>query len=249
MSGEVVHMRVFVTGDIHGDEDDAFWRLQGAGLMPDDVLVLLGDVGIAYGGHENRRLMEVLDDLPCDVLVVRGNHDTRYCRDMRDGTFGEGTCKHVLWHGNAVMRDSAYPGVVFAPDEGGLLTLGGKTCLVIPGAWSIDGDYRIMRGMAFEEEEQLTEEEMDAILALAASNDIDYVFSHTCPASWRDEILLWKGEDVDEDVDIDDTMEESMEDVLDECDNLQGWYFGHFHDDLAVGGIGRLVYRDVVRVA
>ena len=56
-------------------------------------------------------------------------------------------------------------------------------------------------------------------------------------------------EDVDEDVDVDDTMEEFMDDVLDVCDNLEGWYFGHFHDDLTVGGIGRLVYRDVVRVA
>ena len=39
---------ILLTGDIHGDVRSPLWVIQRHGLTPDDLLILLGDVGLNY---------------------------------------------------------------------------------------------------------------------------------------------------------------------------------------------------------
>ena len=43
---------ILLTGDIHGDVRSPLWVIQRHGLTPDDLLILLGDVGLNYYGAD-----------------------------------------------------------------------------------------------------------------------------------------------------------------------------------------------------
>mgnify|MGYP002526073266 CR=1 FL=1 len=43
---------ILLTGDIHGDVRSPLWVIQKYGLTPDDILILLGDVGLNYYGAD-----------------------------------------------------------------------------------------------------------------------------------------------------------------------------------------------------
>ncbi len=243
-------MSLYVTGDVHGDLDEFDWRLARSGIdfVEDDVLLLLGDVGLKYGDYLHYYFPSYLAELPCTVLVMRGNHDVRYWRDMVRGDYGE--CPEAVeWQGNVFMREAAYPNVLYVADEGDVLTIDGHTCLAVPGAWSIDHEIRRERHLPFEPEEKLTEDERDVLLRKAAHEDVEYVFSHTCPAFWMSELsdLLLPPGFVSE---VDNSVEEWLDDVLDVVSpTLRGWYFGHFHGIRDVArGTGHLLYRNFVRV-
>ncbi len=244
-------MSLYAIGDVHGRATDAMCAIEpiAPSLAPSDTIVMLGDVGIAYGDHVHGDLRRYLASLPCTVLVMRGNHDVRYWRDMQLGILTHGRAEFVDWSGSVFMRDSRYPNTLYVPDGGDLVTIEGHPCLFIPGAWSIDGEYRREMGYPWEPEEQLTGSEMDQLLALAQAHPIEHVFSHTCPLSWENELTdLFFPPDLAPP--IDDTMEAWMDDVLEACeDTLEGWWFGHFHGDRDVArGFGHLLYHDARRV-
>lgn len=244
-------MSLYAVGDIHGNVDNAHCAIDPMlpSLTESDTIVLLGDVGIRYGDNTHGTLRKYLSRLPCTVLVLRGNHDVRYWRDALWGDFGRGHIETIDWQGNVVLRDDRYRNVLYLPDGGGLLTIDGHVCLAIPGAWSIDKEYRLEMGMPWEPEEQLTTSEMSQLLALAESHPIEHIFSHTCPQSWLRELddLLFPSDMAPP---IDDAMPVWMDDVLEACDStLEGWWFGHFHDDRDVAfGLGHLLYHDARKV-
>lgn len=244
-------MHLYATGDIHGDTYDLMWRVRNMDdeLTEDDALICLGDVGIKYGYSEHPELVDYLSSLPCAVLVMRGNHDCRYWRDMLSGDLGEGRAEMVEWQGNDLLRDARYPNVMYLPDGGDLMTIDGHKCLAIPGAWSIDWRIRARQYLPFEPEEQLTKEERNRLLGLARQSDPEHVFSHTCPEEWMEDFedLLLPD---DYELECDNTMEDWMDDVLDVMGpSLEGWWFGHFHDDRdIVFGLGHLLYNDIKKV-
>ena len=242
-------MALYATGDIHGDAREFAQRISGLDepLARDDVLICLGDVGIKYGRHCAHELLDALSSLPCVVLVMRGNHDIRYWRDLQNGTFGDGSGEYVEWRGCVCMRDPHYPRVLYLPDDGGALTLDGHRCLVVPGAWSIDGKMRRMGGLPYEPDEQLTFDERMRILDAAAEAPVEYVFSHTCPQTWlpalKDLFLPVSQRKTDK------TMEAMLDEVLRLVyPTCEGWYFGHYHDDRDVYGIGHMLMSGVRKV-
>lgn len=244
-------MHLYAVGDIHGNVGIARRAIDPLvpSLSTSDALVCLGDVGIAYGQHVHEDLWHYLSHLPCTALVLRGNHDTRYWRDLTAGILGSGRAELVDMFDAVFMRDLRYPNVLFVGDSGDLVTIDGHTCLFIPGAWSIDGKYRRETYLPWEPEEQLTEGERDNLLHLAETNDIEHVFSHTAPFGWMSTYLDDRLIPAEVMPASDCTMEIWMDDVLDACDNLLGWWFGHFHDDRDVAfGLGHLLYQRVRRV-
>lgn len=245
-------MSVILTGDIHGEAFALESRLldgDGKPLVGEgDTLVCLGDVGLLYGEYLMGDLRRLMTRLPCDVVVMRGNHDARYCRDMRSGAFAHGRVLERSWCGGTVLYDRKCPNILYVPDEGGLFTIEGRSCLFVPGAFSVDGEWRRSRGYPWEPEEQLTDSEMDALLVLARENRIDYVLSHTCPLSWEPHLCDLFLQVVDQ-ARVDHAMERWMDGLLDVvAPTLRGWYFGHYHADRPIPARvpARMLFRDLV---
>ena len=75
--------------------------------------------------------------------------------------------------------------------------------------------------------EQLTEEEMQLAEEYLKYKKVDFVFSHTCPYSWRPTDLFLNGIDQSK---VDNTMEFWM-DSLKDMFQWNIWCFGHYHAD------------------
>lgn len=247
---------LFVTGDVHGvswDLDDRMERLAGVIEHPlgrDDEVLLLGDVGLRYGLHEGRDLLAAMRQWDVTFVVMRGNHDARYWRDLDAGMYGDGY-RETTWRGGPVRVDARAENVLYLPDDGGLYENDGHPFLVIPGAFSVDGTWRVATGAPYELEEQLTASEMDRIVGLSEGGGIEHVFSHTCPLSWLERFsdLMLPG--IRQDL-VDKTMERMMDVVLENVgDGLRGWWFGHYHDDrpiLGTDGVGHMLRYSVLPV-
>lgn len=235
----------YVTGDIHGDTHDLKGRLRNAGLGEGDFVLCLGDVGLKYGPKVYRELRFQMAHCPATFLIMRGNYDVRYIRDIREGTyFGSAHADERDWCGIHVVYDERCPNILYLPDEGGAFERNGQRCLVMPGAFSVDGMDRRRRRDSFEWEEQLTEEELGELIRLSCEAPVDYVFSHTCPFAWENDISYTFFEDLDQSS-VDKTMEHAFDQVLANVEpTLKRWYFGHFHDDNSeiAGGLGHMLY-------
>lgn len=272
-------LRAYAIGDVHGDQLKLYseiTRLLGSTVaadkqsdrsldagddyvqddyaqdlsLNDNVYFMLGDVGVKYGAYENLYVLETMSILPGTFVIMRGNHDARYIRDFADddrlGLYKEN------WHGGAMWRSSTYPNVLFAPDCGDVYHVNGVGVALIPGAYSVDGRFRIMNGYPFEPDEQLTYTEMSDMLDKIdrSGEDIRIVMSHTCPLRWESEIsdLFIDGLPQSR---IDKGTERFLDAVLDDIgeDKLIGWYFGHYHDDRTVaGGKGHMAFNVPVRI-
>lgn len=254
--------RAFVTGDIHANIYDLETRLEEANVSEGDTIIIAGDVGLVYGKPYLGRsgtwqqptdridnLEYVCEDFGVHCAVIRGNHDTRYIRDMREGMLGD--FSHVCNENGSWYLLYRAPHVLFASDRGGAYHIAGKDVLVIPGAWSIDGAWRRYNDVAWEREEQLDPAERARLLGMAKHIPFDAVISHTCPKAWMAKMgdLLLQGYP-----NIDNTMEAWLDEVLEAVNetsdtNNPKWYFGHFHDDRKIRGTsGRLLYHDMVRL-
>lgn len=238
-------MSTILLGDLHGVVEDAYYRLDILAdervMRPGDTIIWLGDVGLIYE-YASMRLFRAFERLGEEYevrhVVLRGNHDNRYCRDIMSDAYGLGSYSRDERYGGEAYVLDAYPHTTFLSDTGGTYTFSDKKVLAIPGAWSIDKEYRLRYGYPWEREEMLTLNEMNAILDLTESESFDAVISHTCPLSWFSEMsgLLFSGK-----VDTDSRMEQFMDSVLERVD-ADEWWFGHFHGDKDISDIGHLLY-------
>ena len=247
---------MFVTGDVHGSASAVYARLRRVvsemGTNRGDSVVWAGDVGVSYGLYDVRwEMLDHMEDFGSDCgihsVIMRGNHDTRYCRDIMGDRLGPW---HVdLWCGVEVLSLDAYPHVLFVADSGSLLSWRDMSVMLIPGAFSVDRDLRLAYGWPYEPSELLTWSEWETVLDFADAG-ADAVISHTCPEAWMEIFsdLLIPG--LDQSC-LDHSMERGMNAVLDRIgDRCRAWLFGHFHDDRYVPGTcGRMLFEDVVRLS
>lgn len=70
---------ILLTGDIHGDVRSPLWVTQKYGLTPDDILILLGDVGLNYYGADqgDRKRKKLLNKAGVPIFCIHGNHEER----------------------------------------------------------------------------------------------------------------------------------------------------------------------------
>lgn len=254
---------IYVTGDIHADTRDLYSRLEGIDLKSDDKIIICGDVGIKYGGRISRDLLWVMSqEYPCnDFIIMRGNHDDRYIRDMHlnigDSTDLNQPKEHILKTEDNLWYNERYPNVYYVSDTGGLYHIENVDILFIPGAFSVDGGYRRAYHLPYEYQELLTKSEMNELyglvqdyLAVKSARPL-FVVSHTCPLTWekyfRD--LFFDGINQSE---VDKSMEIWMNKVLNLLkgyENFCGWYFGHFHDDRDIpNSFGHMLFHNVVPI-
>ena len=124
-----------------------------------------------------------------------------------------------------------YPHIYYLID-GYEYKFNGYKTLVCGGAYSVDKWYRLERKAAgyysgWFENEQLSQEERDKIMEIAAGQSYDLILAHTCPWEWEPRDLFLSC--VDQST-VDDSMERWLTELLRACQwNI--FLCGHFHDD------------------
>jgi 3-oxoacid CoA-transferase subunit A len=210
-----------LTGDIHGDPRPVLAYAKTHIISPDDVIILLGDVGANfYRSIRDDHLKDALSGLPCPVLCIHGNHE------MRPESIQSYEPRE--WHGGIVYTERAWPRLCFAKD-GEVYDLEGLRAIAIGGAYSPDKEYRRSLGYGWWPDEQPSDETMAYVEAQleAHSQAVDLVLSHTCPARFIPTEALLPGLDQS-------TVDRRTEEWLGHIESrirYRAWFCGHWHID------------------
>ena len=143
-------MSVYITGDVHGDFSELQQWCHAMRPKKKDIVVILGDVALNYFGDwrdcERKKLANALGP---EIFCIHGNHE------MRPEDAG---CYELIdWHGGKVWWQPEFPNLIFAKD-GEIYELGGKTVIVLGGAYSVDKSYRLAYGYRWFPTEQPSDE-------------------------------------------------------------------------------------------
>lgn len=213
---------VFYTGDIHGEVRKISSFALKNNLTKNDVIVILGDVGINYFGNDkgDAKRKNHLNELNVPILCVHGNHE------MRPESLE--SYSEIDWHCGKVYWEDEYPNIFFAKD-GEIYDLDGKKNIVIGGAYSVDKFHRLAMGAYWFADEQPSEEIKNRVEKKLESVNwkVDAVLSHTCPYKYipTENFLPFINQD---------TVDNSTELWLDEIENkleYTKWLCGHWHID------------------
>ena len=210
---------IYITGDTHGDMSRIVRFCERMETSKEDIMIILGDVGLNYyGDSRDRRNKERDSNLPITLFCIHGNHE------RRPATIA-GYELHE-WHGGKVWVEDAYSNIFFAMD-GEIYDIADMKTIVIGGAYSVDKFYRLNRGYNWFEDEQPSDE-IKAYVEKKLSNNnrnVDVVLSHTVPYDYRPVDLFLPMIDQS-------TVDESTELWLGELEkklDYKWWYAGHYH--------------------
>lgn len=251
--------RIFITGDLHGLASNFIFRLNQYIENPteEDILICVGDVGLEYGNQIQGALKKAMKKFPGKIYVMRGNHDNRYWRDHTRVNQENLIMPVSNWHYDnpqcpMFLIQNKYPNIFYIRDEGGIYNIEDKTFLFIPGAYSIDKEYRLNNNFPYEYEEQLSLVEKNKLYDkieqyINNSGRIDYIVSHTAPLGTEPYYKNLFFSFIDQ-----SKVDKSMEYFLDEIENLlhnnyKHWYFGHFHDNKDFGKF-TMLYNKVIQI-
>jgi len=216
---------IYLTGDTHIPIDihrlnvKQFWEQRD--MTRDDYVIVLGDFGLLW--HRNREYLYWLTWLqqkPFTVLWLDGNHENHdWIQNLPVQTWHGGNVHFIADNIIHLMRGQIYD-------------LQGKSFFVMGGAMSIDREFRA-EGESWWESEVPSQKEgrqgLDAIQHYHNNGKhIDYVLTHTCPGSIIHPMFQMHSAG-DPTTDLLDTVREYVE------DEMEGWYFGHWHMNKDMG--------------
>lgn len=248
--------RIFLRGDTHGDFYS--WLPQwceGEETTINDVLIILGDSGLRFEGaararEQNRK--EFVAKYPITIFAVRGNHDRPFtpelCSDVELTA-----CSFIDGANNLMWHDKAYPNIWYFNELDPIFYICGQSFLILPGAYSIDKDWRKIMHWTWYEDEQLSHEQQLDYLDQIHDKMFDHVLSHTCPIEWQPIDLFMRSIDQSR---VDSSTEEWLSDVL-KYIGYKHWWFGHYHANREYGFVGNyddiqgettMLYDKIVRI-
>lgn len=228
---------IVLTGDTHRDFDRIEVFCEENCTTKDDILIILGDVGINYFLDESdENLKRWLSGLPITFFCVHGNHEER--------PFNIGTYKEQPWHGGLVYVEPEFPSLLFAKD-GEIYDFGGKKAVVLGGAYSVDKFARLYYGAPWFPDEQPDEEIKRYAKAKLekAGWRVDYVLSHAAPLQYEPRHAFIPGLDQN-------TVDKSTEEWLGSIEKrltYEKWFCGHYHIDDQEGPI-RIVQDEFIEL-
>lgn len=218
----------FCTGDCHGDFS-RFENLQNS--VPEGEawgVIILGDAGANFwlSKRDKKLKYQICDSYPSlRFFLVRGNHEER----------PENISTMVrIWNEdvqNIVYWEPEYPNIFYLLD-GETYWFKGYKSLVVGGAYSIDKEYRLARQAAggyggWFKDEQLSQEERDAIMKWVRGQHYDLILAHTCPFEWMPRDLFLPFIDQSK---VDNSMELWLGELVQAC-SWDVFLCGHYHDD------------------
>ena len=162
---------VYVTGDMHGEQEKLLAAERDTPLREGDTLIVCGDFGYIFRNDERERaFLDEVENRPYTLCFVDGNHENfpaiyAYPEE--------------IWNGGRVhrIRKNIYHlmrGQVFQLEDKRVFTMG--------GAYSIDRHFRT-EGVSWWPEERPCCEEYDKATRnlLACGKKVDYILTHTMP--------------------------------------------------------------------
>jgi len=220
--------RLFVCGDTHSPHDikklsGKNWKEQKE-LTKDDVLVQLGDFGgIWYPlglNKEQEYWLEWLAAKKFTTAVVLGNHENYDVIETLPWT--------TKWGNELQYWESPKGNRIYFFKRGAIYNINGHKCLTIGGAHSIDKAYRT-EGQSWWRQEDITAKEIEACFVELDEKgyDVDYVFTHTCPARMVMEFVHLTMYNQGK---LKDFTAEFLEEIDNKVD-FKEWHFGHMHCD------------------
>lgn len=230
----------FITGDCHRD----FSRFKNYPENMTDydnvAIIILGDAGINYclNNYDDQLKDYLTSHYKFRIYCVRGNHEARPQNiEGMKLVYDEDVCGDVY-------MEEAWPQIRYFKDWG-IYTLGKYKVAVIGGAYSVDKEYRLMRGSGWFENEQLSVDEMLECTRDFMGEEVDLVLSHTCPICWEPTDLFLSMVDQS-------SVDKSMELFLEELAKVfrwKIWLFGHYHADRLERPYVEQYYRDTEDIA
>lgn len=208
---------VYITGDIHGSADSIYELFMRFHPTPEDIIVLLGDVGLNYTGQMRDRLLKhEFCDMRSTFFCIHGNHENR----------PQNICSYQekTWHNGRVLFEEDFPNILF-PIDGDIFDLEGRQCIVIGGAYSVDKFYRLSHGYKWWPDEQPLPAIKEYVEQQVRVHSVDVVFSHTCPYKYIPIECFLPG--IDQST-VDNSTEHWL-DTIEEMIDYKAWYCGHWH--------------------
>ena len=228
--------RFFLTGDTHGNFNRIDYFCQRFETSKEDILCILGDAGINYYlNKKDYMLKQVLQDMPITFFCIHGNHEER--------PFNISTYITKKWNGGTVYYEEEFPNILFAKD-GEIYNINGKSILVIGGAYSVDKEYRLLKGWSWFKDEQPNKEIVKYIeKQITKQRHFDIVLTHTCPIKTEPRHMFLPFIDQSK---VDKTTELLLQRIADWI-TFDSWYFGHFHGHWDNGKY-HMLFEDYVEV-
>ena len=228
--------KFYITGDTHGNFNRIDYFCQRFETSKEDILCILGDAGINYYlNKKDYMLKQVLQDMPITFFCIHGNHEER--------PFNISTYITKKWNGGTVYYEEEFPNILFAKD-GEIYNINGKSILVIGGAYSVDKEYRLLKGWSWFKDEQPNKEIVKYIeKQITKQRHFDIVLTHTCPIKTEPRHMFLPFIDQSK---VDKTTELFLQRVADWI-TFDNWYFGHFHGHWDNGKY-HMLFEDYVEV-
>ena len=215
---------IYLTGDTHADFKEVETFCLEHGTTAEDVMVILGDVGLNfYGEADDHWRKHKAAKIPITFLCIHGNHEKRpeKIRGYRRRD----------WQGGKVLVQPEFPTLLFAID-GEVYDCNGKSAVAIGGAYSYDKPYRLARPDAkgkiywWDDEQPSVEVKRRVEDKLAAIEwRVDIVMTHTCPGKYIPFESLYNGPGMPDS----DSTTELWLDTIEERLDYGAWYCGHWH--------------------
>lgn len=223
---------VYITGDIHRQLSPIYDLFNTYNPSEDDIIVLLGDVGINYkDAVEDSFIKNKLNNLKSTFFCIHGNHENR---PQNIASYHE-----KEWYGGRVLYEDKFPNILF-PVDGDIFDIDGNKCIVIGGAYSVDKFYRLSMGMKWWSDEQPSDNTKQYVEKQIKEHSIDVVFSHTCPFKYIPTECFLSG--IDQST-VDNSTEHWL-DTIEEMLDYKAWYLGHWHTNKRVDRL-HFLYHDV----
>lgn len=233
---------IFFAGDVHGTIDiekiKIFSQDKGKNLTKQDVLIVLGDMGVIWDAQETRRertLINWYNELPFTVVFVDGNHENHDRLEQLPTAEKWGADVGVVSYSLFHLR------------RGRVYEIGGKKIFAFGGGFSIDKASR-QEYISWWKQELPSMKEMklgSTWLQEKTDGNIDFVVTHTGPREVVKRItnsFTMKYKDASEEYEL----QEFLQDVAHNI-NFKMWVFGHFHfETVLLDGKFRCLYNSII---
>lgn len=228
--------RIFITGDTHCDYD---WHKlnttnfpEQKNLTKDDYVIITGDFGGVWGQDKtDKYIIKTYEKRNFTTLFVDGNHENH---DALDGYPVE------EWHGGKIHRIS---NTVIHLMRGQVYEIGGKTFFTMGGAQSTDKIYR-KEGISWWARELPSDEEYSEAISNLEKHDfkVNFIVTHCAP---EDYAYYYTDLDISRKI---NKMTTFLSGLITEYDiSFDGWYFGHYHEDIDFDNF-HCLYQRVVEI-